>query len=49
MAQYAIYQKRKEMISFSQFRDIFIQIGSFIDIVGGFKDESMNNIYSIIS
>lgn len=49
MAQFAIYQKRKEMISFSQFRDIFIQIGSFIDIVGGFKDESMNNIYSIIS
>lgn len=49
MAQYAIYQKRKETITFSQFRDIFIQIGSFIDIVGGFKDESMKNIYSIIS
>lgn len=45
MAQFAIYQKQKDMINASQFRDIIIQVGNFADLVGGFKDESVKSVY----
>lgn len=45
MAQFAIYQKQKNMINASQFMDIMIQVGNFADLVGGFKDESVKSIY----
>lgn len=45
IAQLAIYQKRKGMINANQFRDIFIQAGGFADMIGGFKDETVKNIY----
>lgn len=45
MGQFAIYQKRKDMITASQFRDLIIQIGTFADMVGGFKDNSLSSVY----
>lgn len=45
MAQFAVYQKRKNMLTADQFRDLLMQIGSFVDLVGGFKDESIKSIY----
>lgn len=45
MGQFAIYQKRKNMITADQFRDIMLQIGTFADMLGGFKDEALKNVY----
>jgi hypothetical protein len=45
MAQFAIYQKRKNMLTSDQFRDILLQVGTFVDMLGGFKNESVKNIY----
>jgi hypothetical protein len=45
MGQFAIYQKRNGMITADQFRDIIIQVGTFTDMLGGFKDEMLKNIY----
>ena len=45
MAQYAIYQKNKDMINADQFRDILLQVGTFVDMVGGFKDETIKSLY----
>lgn len=45
MAQFAVYQKRKNMLTADQFKDILLQVGAFADMVGGFKDESVKNIY----
>lgn len=45
MAQFAIYQKRKDMLTADQFKDILLQVGTFAEMVGGFKDESIKNIY----
>ena len=48
MAQFALYQKRKNMITSDQFRDILMQTGTLINMVGGFKDETINNIYQLL-
>ncbi len=45
MAQFAVYQKRKNMLTADQFKDILVQVGTFAEMVGGFKDESVKNIY----
>lgn len=47
MAQYAVYQKKKNMITADQFRDILIQVGSFSELIGGFNDETIKNIYQL--
>ena len=46
MAQYAIFQKNKNVIDPFQFRDLFIQIGTFAEMIGGFKDETVKTLYS---
>jgi hypothetical protein len=33
------------MITADQFRDIMLQIGTFADMLGGFKDEALKNVY----
>lgn len=45
MAQFAVYQKRKNMLTADQFRDVLLQVGTFAEMIGGFKDESVKNIY----
>ena len=45
MAQFAIYQKQKGMINANQFRDIIIQVGSFAEMIGGFKEKDIKNLY----
>lgn len=45
MGQFAIYQKKKDMLTADQFRDVMLQIGAFAEMVGGFKDETVKNIY----
>ena len=45
MGQFATYQKRKGMITADQFRDILLQIGTFADMIGGFKGETLKSIY----
>ena len=45
MAQFAVFQKRKGMLTADQFRDILLQVGTFADMVGGFKDELIKTIY----
>lgn len=45
MAQFAVYQKRKNMLTADQFRDVLLQIGTFAEMIGGFKDESIKSIY----
>lgn len=45
MAQFAVYQKRKNMLTADQFRDVLLQVGTFAEMIGGFKDESIKSIY----
>ena len=45
MGQFAIYQKKKDMLTADQFRDVILQVGTFAEMVGGFKDETVKNIY----
>lgn len=45
MAQFAVYQKRKNMLTADQFRDVLLQVGTFAEMIGGFKDEYIKNIY----
>ena len=45
MVQFAMYQKLHGKINATQFRDIVIQAGNFAELVGGFKDNTVKNIY----
>lgn len=45
MGQFAVYQKMKDMLTADQFRDIILQVGNFAEMVGGFKDDMVKNIY----
>lgn len=45
MVQFAMYQKLHGKINATQFRDIVIQAGNFAELVGGFKDDTVKNIY----
>lgn len=48
MAQFIIYQKRHDMVDASQFRDIMLQVGTFAEMVGGFKDNMVKDIYQLL-
>lgn len=48
MVQFAMYQKLHGKINATQFRDIVIQAGNFAELVGGFKDNTVKNIYQLI-
>lgn len=49
MAQYALFQRRKKAISANQFRDLIVQMGSLIETIGGFKDQSIKDIYELFN
>ncbi len=47
MGQYAVYQKKKDMITANQFRDIILQVGSLADMTNGFKNQSLREVYQL--
>jgi hypothetical protein len=49
IAAYLISQKNNNKINSFEFSDLFRQTGTFIDMVGGFQNDAIKNLYQFFS